>query len=282
MKSDHRHELKTNELAEWLGNLPQWAKENSITIIFASALIIGAAIFYIWRDYSRDVVARKQLELTEVISQFLNSKVQVLQAQAQGRDISFVLLQPADNLRILAQNANDDQMAALALIKRAEALRTELHYRLGAVPRQEAAVQIEQAKANYSEALDKCSTNPLLMAMAKFGLGLCEEELGNFEAAEQIYRDISENSDFAGTVAAAQAKMRLATMGDYEQKVVIRPAPKKPPVEPALGPLDLSILPDEADLSANVNLPLDFDVKTEAPKAPSEQDNLDDVIYLDE
>ncbi len=28
MKSDHRHELKTNELAEWLSNLPQWAKKN--------------------------------------------------------------------------------------------------------------------------------------------------------------------------------------------------------------------------------------------------------------
>ena len=35
MKSDHRHELKTNELAEWLGNLPQWTKENLVTIIIA-------------------------------------------------------------------------------------------------------------------------------------------------------------------------------------------------------------------------------------------------------
>ena len=33
MKAEHRHELKTNELVEWLTNLPQWANENLTTII---------------------------------------------------------------------------------------------------------------------------------------------------------------------------------------------------------------------------------------------------------
>ena len=41
MKSDHRHELKTNELAEWLGNLPEWTKENFVTIIIALAPFVA-------------------------------------------------------------------------------------------------------------------------------------------------------------------------------------------------------------------------------------------------
>src|SRR3989304_2040810 len=103
MKPDHRHELKTNELAEWLNNLPQWAKENSITIICISAVIIGIATFYIWRIYSGREVARKQLELSDLISQLFDSQMQILGAQAQGRDLSFILLQPADNLRVFAR-----------------------------------------------------------------------------------------------------------------------------------------------------------------------------------
>ncbi|MBA7624503.1 hypothetical protein ES703_31912 [subsurface metagenome] len=46
MKSKHRHDLKTNELAEWIGNLPQWARENHRTIIYVSVvavLVIGSA-----------------------------------------------------------------------------------------------------------------------------------------------------------------------------------------------------------------------------------------------
>ncbi len=33
MKSEHRHELKTNELAEWIANFPTWAKENAKVLI---------------------------------------------------------------------------------------------------------------------------------------------------------------------------------------------------------------------------------------------------------
>ena len=73
----------------------------------------------------------------------------------------------------------------------------------------------------------------------KFTLDLrYQEELGNFDKAEQIYRDITANTDFEGTVTAAQAKQRLETMADYQQKVVfktptIKPAPKPTPRAPA-------------------------------------------------
>jgi len=266
MKSDHRHELKTNELAEWLSHLPQWARENRFFIIFVLAVIIAAAFFYIWRSHSRNVVARKQLELTSLVGELLSSKMQILQAQQQGKDLSFILLQPAENLRIFAENTNDDHMAAFALIKRAEALRTELHYRLGTLPEQEAVTQISQAKASYAKALKRCPTNPSLMAAAQFGLGLCEEELGNFGLAEQIYRDITTNSDFEGTVAVAQAKVRLETMADYKQKLVFKPAPKPKPAAPALRKESRGQPPTrtkpghsaELSRSPDTNLPIDI------------------------
>lgn len=255
MKSDHRHELKKNELAEWLSHLPQWTKENLITIVLVAVLIVAVAAFYIWKVYGKNVAqVREQTEFTNLLNQLSGSRMQILQAQAQGSNLSFLLLQPAKSLQTFAQSTNDKQMAALALIKRAEALRAELHY--GNVEEQYFISQTNLAKASYTEALARCPTNLSLAAAAKFGLGLCEEELGNFEQARQIYQDIAANPDFEGTVAVVKVKRRLETMADYEQKIVFKPAPKP---EPAI-----QIKPADANLPVDTNLPIDANRPAEA------------------
>jgi NACalpha-BTF3-like transcription factor len=231
VRAEHRHELKTNELAEWLSNLPQWAKENLKIIIYLSVvavLVIGA---YLWKRYQKNVVSiQKQLNFTNLIAQLSQNKPQILQGQAKGVDLSYMLLQVADNLQAAAQDTKNNQMAALALIKQAEARRTELHYRLGTVTEQDIQIAINQAKTSYTKALERAASNPSLTAMAEFGLGLCEEELGNFDNARQIYSDLAANPDLKGTVAVAQAKQRLETMSDYQTKVVFIKTSK--PVSP--------------------------------------------------
>lgn len=292
MKSEHRHELKTNELAEWLGNLPQWTKENLTTIIVISAVIVVAAAIYVRYSYRKSAAAQEQLEFTNLLNQLSASKVQILNAQAQGTDLSFILIQPASSLGNFAQNTNNDQMAALALIKQAEALRTELHYRPGTVSKQDLTAQINQAKAAYTEAIQnrlRGTANPSLTAAAEFGLGLCEEELGNFEKAQQIYQIIAANPDFEGTVANAAAKHRLETMADYKQKVIFKPAPPvaaKPKIQirpvGANLPSTSSLLPNQTigaatkpkiqiklidtNLPAEANLPVDVNQPSQTPK----------------
>jgi hypothetical protein len=250
MKSEHRHELKTNELADWLANFPQWAKENRITIIGVLLVIVIAGAVYIWKIHRRNVMTQKQIELTNYMSQVLGAKERIMDAQSKGTDLSYILLQPANNLKSFAQTVKDDRMAAFALIKRAEALRTELHYRLGPVNQQDFATQINLAKDSYNEAIKKAVPFPSLMAEAKFGLGLCEEDLGNFEAAKQIYQDITTNSDFDGIAAKVSAKQRLATMSDYKTKVVFHSSAKpklpdaaQPKIE--IKPVDINDLPIE-------------------------------------
>ena len=211
-------------------------------IIYVSAvavLVIGSASWY-W--YNKNVESVLELhKFTSLITQLPQSKMQVVMAQARGVDTSIMLLRLADNLRSAAQSTKDDQMAALALIKQAEALRTELHYRPGTVSEQDLTAQINQAKAAYTEALEKAKAlpNPSLMATARFGLGLCEEELGNFEDAEQIYSDVVADSNLEGTTAIAQAKQRLKTMTDYKQKVVFKASPKPKPLEFLQPPIEL-------------------------------------------
>lgn len=228
MKSEHRHELKTNELAEWLGNLPQWSKENLITIVSVSVFIVVLVGVYMWRGYNKNVVrVRERNEFTRLLNQVSAAKMQIIQGQEQQRDLSFALLQPAKGLDTFAQTTKNDGMAALALIKRAQALRAELHY--GTVEQQYLKDQIAKAQESYTQALERSRGDNSLAAAAEYGLGLCAEELGDFEKAQRIYRDIVANADYEGTVPVAQAQRRLRTMADYEEKIAFKPNPNPKP-----------------------------------------------------
>jgi tetratricopeptide (TPR) repeat protein len=247
MKAKHRHELKTNELAEWLLNLPQWAKQNLRTIIYVSALIIIVVGAYFWKRYEKNVVmVQRRINLTDLMAGLSQQKLEIIRAQQQERDYSFMLIQVADKLQDGAPAVKNDWMAALALIKRGEALRAELHYRLGAVGKREVTAQMAGAKTAYTEAATLAAGNPSLVAAARFGEGLCEEELGNFEQAQQVYRAIIGNPLFEGTLAAGQAAHRLDIMADYRQKVVFRPPPKQPSTEPLQPEMELKA-PDLAE-----------------------------------
>lgn len=267
MKSEHRHELKTNELAEWLINLPQWTKENLITIVCVSAVIVVLAGVYLWRGYNRNILqVRERTEFTNLVNQVSGAKIQIVSAKEQGRDLAFMLIQLAKNLDTFAQNTKNNRMAAMALVKRAQALRAELHY--GTVEQQYIIDQTNKAKASYRTAMAKSSTNPVLAAASEFGLGLCEEELGNFEQARQTYRQIVANPDYEGVVTVAQAEFRLKTMADYEQKIAFEPDPNPEPVAASKPSIDTK--PAELKLPANIippfnfNRPLDLSMFAEA------------------
>ena len=244
MKSEHRHELKTNELAEWMANFPQWLRENAKMIIYVCVLIIVVTGLYVWKWYNKNVISTKQqADFTNLITQLSGNKMRILQDQAKGFDSSYNLLNIAGNFQVAAQNTENEQMAALALVKHAESLRTELHYRLESASEQEKKTQIDKAYAGYEQALAKACGSRTIMAAAKFGIGLCEEERGKFAAAEQIYRDIADSNSFEGTVAAASAKLRLEMMAGYQEKIVFKRAPKPIPVQNA-GPQLQMAVPD--------------------------------------
>jgi hypothetical protein len=117
-----------------------------------------------------------------------------------------------------------------------------------------------------------------LKATAEFGLGLCEEELSNFQEARQIYQSIVANAGYEGTVANAAAQHRLETMDDYRQKVVFKPAPEPaaaigPQVQ--VNPFNLNqssatqptiqMKPVNITVPAEVTLPNDDNTTSEVP-----------------
>jgi len=241
MRSDHRHELKTNELADWIAHLPEWARENRTTLVAAGAVALVALLVYFWSFYRKDAVStRSQERLTTLVTRELPEKISLI-ARASGQDNlnsgqSYILLPVAQNLQEFAQKSSDNDMAALALIERAVALRAELHYRLTEVPRDELATQIGLAKDSYQQALDRHPSSATLTALAQYGVGLCEEELGDFDQAAEIYRELTQKPEYAGTTSEAAAAYRLEIMNDYRSPVVFPPVPPKPAETPAPAP----------------------------------------------
>ncbi|MHC4741880.1 MAG: tetratricopeptide repeat protein [Planctomycetota bacterium] len=243
MKAEHRHELKTNALAEWLAHSPDWARQNLIYIVIVGATIVGLGVYVFWRGHTKSARLDEQYSFTGVVNQLSNYKMQILGSQGEAADQSFLLLNPVGPLEDFARGTDDDNLAALALIKKAEAVRSQLHYRRETVNRTDLTSQIEQAKQSYTRALDRAGNNASLTAAAKFGLGLCEEELGNFDQARKIYTEIAEAAAFEGTGTVKQARLRLDTMADYQANVVFRPRPepeviKIEPVTIDFGPGD--------------------------------------------
>lgn len=275
MKAEHRHELKTNALAEWIAHLPQWAREQGKMAIYVSVvavLVIGLGLWY-WRKIRVESV-QQRLEFTNLIARLSQNKMEILMRQSRGEDTSFTLIEAAAALDTMAGSAKDEQMAALALIKRAEALRAGLHYRQQSVNQTELQTTINEARAVYNKAIEKAVTHPSIEAMARFGLGLCEEELDNFEAARQIYRDIVENGDFEGTTTVAKARQRLETMPDYERRIVFRTRPipsiEQPPTTPDLFDVPIPLRPPEDNMS--IKGPNDVIVVPEVKMGPEPND----------
>jgi predicted negative regulator of RcsB-dependent stress response len=249
MKAKHRHELKTNELAEWINHAPQYLRENATMII--GVIIILIAIFT-WPAVTKMRIRseeKRNAEVTTVIEQLSRNKMTAIQSRMQNTGASGSLLAPAAALKTAASETKNPSLAALALIKQGEALRADLHYKAGSIDIETIRSNIAQARKAYQLAIKKAKGKPgqaQLTAMAKFGLGLCAEELGEFDKATKIYQQITADSQFEGTVVPAQAQMRLDTMPDNKTRFVFvdAPVPPPPPTTPSAG---TELLPDAVE-----------------------------------
>ena len=104
------------------------------------------------------------------------------------------------------------------MIKRAEALRAELHYRPKIAEPDVQKYQLEQAKNIYEQALEKAKGEPEIAAMAEYGIALCLEDMGDFEGAQKLYEKIADSAEYQGSSFQARAKFRVQTLSDYRGK----------------------------------------------------------------
>ena len=232
MDSEHRHELKTNELADWIEHAPEYIRKNYLQIIGVLLIIVGILSWGPLTRMREGTDTKQAVETTELIEKVSQSKALIVQGDQQGAPIPESLIGVASSLEIAAGKAKTDFAKALILIKRAEALRAELHYKAEEIEQAVLLSEIERARVSYEQAAKKAKGNATLEAMATFGLGLCAEEIGDYTKASGIYESIISNAGFEGTVFQAKAKSRIETMADNRESFLFVNAP-----EPVVAPV---------------------------------------------
>ena len=230
MKSERRHELATNELADWVMHFPEFVRKNRSTIIIIAILVVAIGIYSFYYYTSGTGTDRNREKLTSYLERANRSKEETVQGRIQGLGISDEFFITAKQLEALAMELEltSPVSSAMALIKQAEIIRTELHYRAEEVTADIFRYQIGQAKTIYQKAMDKAPDNATISGMAKFGLGLCAEELGDFEGAMKIYQEISTDPRYKTSLCAARAQLRAKTMDDYKGEVFFTKAVPEP------------------------------------------------------
>ncbi len=216
MKADHRHELKTNALADWMAHFPEWSKKNAKPLIGGAALLVLIVVVFLWSQYNNTVLA--QTHRSEFTSNLANIEaliMQVAQTSTQGEDTSLDLGTSSDDLGELAQNTSTKTMAALAYLKQAEMLREQIQFEAGQPTVDAITDRIETAKAAYGMALEKGKASKTLMSLAHYGLGLCAEELGQFDEAGNVYQALIADASYKGTIGQVSAANRIKAMPNF-------------------------------------------------------------------
>jgi tetratricopeptide (TPR) repeat protein len=260
MKAERRHELVTNELADWIANFPQWFKENQTTIIVATVIVAGLIAYTIF-FYSRQgsVWEQKQALTTALLDQLRWQKETVLEGKVQGLGVSDIFLNTAGSLQSAAAETENPLLSALAMIKRAEALRTELHYRPKAAEPDVQKYQLEQAKTIYEQALEKAKGSPEIAAMAEYGIALCLEDMGDFEGAQKLYEKIADSAEYQGGSFAARAKFRAKTLNNNKEKVFFSQVQKPEIKQPVEQQVSEPLKPEAPSTGTDVTSQKDLD-----------------------
>jgi tetratricopeptide (TPR) repeat protein len=193
---------------------------------------------------------QKNTQAAALLEQLSWQKNTVLQGKVEGLGVSDLFLNIAGSLATAAAETDNKNFSALAMIKRAEALRSELHYRPKVAEKDVQAYQLQQAKKIYEEALAKTDV-PTIAAMAEYGIGLCLEDAGDFDGAKAVYEKIADSNQYQNTSFAARAKLRAEIFEDYKGKFVFAKAAVQPPQLSLEAPLSEMSTAPMADIDFN-------------------------------
>ena len=190
MKSERRHELEHNELADWIGKTILAIKPYQNLILgVLILLLVGGVVFAWWRNHSGTQTA-------EAWDQFCKA--------LDSRD-------PAKLNEIIEQYPNTHVAHCAALVV------ADMHLNMGCERRFEnnalASQELIKATKLYKVVLDprEGSRNALLREQATFGLARAYEASGDLDKAVEYYQQVK-------GAYAAQAQSRLNDLAKHSTK----------------------------------------------------------------
>lgn len=248
MKSERRHQLETNILADWLGKNLEALESHKTTIAVGFAIFLALGLVVVFANSGADPAAANQWR--SYYSAFVNND-------------------PTPDLEKFVKEQKLATPAVFwgkkALADRYLARGTQMLF----LNQKEAKEKLEDAEKLYVEIEKNAGTQTDLRNEARFGLARTAESLGRIDEAKKIMGELVKlgNESSLGK-AAAESLKRLENPRTVEALAwFAQQKPALPKGHPNLGGIG-GDLPDRPDLSFPGQ---------EKPKAPSSlEDNPDD------
>ena len=275
MKSEERHKLKSNELADSLKELSEFFNRHSSKLLAGVIAILVLAAAVLWTQKNE---AASQYERIYLLQSLIAQSNQLQYRAAQQTRV-----QPEENttegflynvepqaglLAELAQMETGSPVGITALLQQAQNLRSQLLYSDKAMSEQEQLDLNRRTEIIYQRVISECPKQAVVAATARFGLALLAENRGQWDQAKQIYETIADDKEgqLAGTVLPFHAQKRLDLLDGINQPIVFPEAPLETVTEtPAEMPAEM---PTEA---AQVEVPAKAPAEAPAKDSPKEE-----------
>lgn len=225
MDSEHRHELKSNELADFLKNFPQYCKDNSNIILGVGLILVALITWPLFNKMGRNKAVAQQSQVSDAIQKLNQTINDALRASNDPQALDAVSVS-AQTLMDDTAKTDNPNLAALAYIKAAQAIRTGLHIKKENLTAAAIESDTQKAQEAYEKAL-KMAETPTIKAMAQLGLALCAEERGQTQQAADIYQTIVDDESYAATVFPKQAQLRLDAIDENAESFIFAPTPEE-------------------------------------------------------
>jgi hypothetical protein len=201
MKSERRHELEHNELADWLGQTIRTVKPYTNMILGGLALVVASVVAYgIW------------------------SRVSGTKTAAAWDELALALEEPEKLAAFIEKHPGTDP-GYTAMLVQADIYLGNGCYSLF-VNKPLANNDLQKATDLYLAVRDKCQT-PALRERAFFGLARAYESTGRLEDAEKCYKQVSDQWPDGALAPAAAVRLRdlqkKSTKAFYDRFVKFEP-----------------------------------------------------------
>jgi predicted negative regulator of RcsB-dependent stress response len=231
MDAEQRHELKTNELANFLLKLKEWSDKylnTVLTIVAVAALAWAGYRFWSWRQENAVHAAWAEV------------------SRANIRDLTAGDA-PLDQLRRVIAEAPDPTVAAIARIRLATGLVQRAGEAGGEARLSEAATELRNV-VNSGEA-------DSLKGAALFKLATVSEGQRDMKAAREAYETLINNPQYAALPFKTLAEDRIKTLDEIAARVEFLPGAAPLPTPPATASAPASAKATDAALMPIASAP---------------------------
>ena len=219
MDSEHRHELKENDLARFITGLSAWWKDHGRNTMII--LLVGLLVVFGWKIWNFRSQQTHEQTWAELLT---TSNPDVFRSRAASYS------NPA--AAALANLWGAARYNARASLPGASSDRTSA----------ERTADLDHAETMLASVIDDDATPQIVRLNAMMFKAAVKENRGEFDAAERIYKQVQEGSKAKGYEAwGRRAQARMDLLANYANPVVFGPEPVK--TEPDLD-LSTDVLPD--------------------------------------